>query len=117
VTEVDGIVLRKYADAYADGADVRDIPVDFPYRNTRLIAGPQRPGPRAKVYGRIFEVLESAPGITGADLIARLHKIDWSDVKSAYAEGRTTVSGKWLADYVKGGFYNKNRFISLYNEG
>jgi hypothetical protein len=107
-------VLRKYADAY--GTDVRDIPADFPYRYTRLTVGPKRPGPKAKVYGRIFEVLESTPGITGADLIARLHEIDWSDVKSAYAEGRAAVSGKWLADYVRGGFYDKNRFIALYEE-
>jgi hypothetical protein len=114
--EVGGIVMRKYAAAYAEGADVRDIPADFPYTNTRLMVGLKKPGSRAKVYGRIYKVLYDAPGITGADLIARLHQIDWSDVKSAYAAGRSMVSGKWLADYIKGGFLKKNQCITLYED-
>jgi len=108
-----GAVLRKYADAYPDGEDVRAIPADFPYSGTKLTVGPRRPGPRAKVYGRIYAVLEANPGITGAQLIERLHEVDWSDVKSIYAEGRSVVSGKWLADYIKGGFYTKNQFIAV----
>ena len=48
-----------------------------------------------------------------AALIARLHKVDWSDVKSAYTEGRSKVCGKWIADYIRGGFYKKNQFIRI----
>lgn len=114
-TEIDGVVLRKYAHLYGDGADVSAIPPDFPYTNTRLAIGPNRPGPRAKVYGRIHAILAKNPGITGAALITQLHEVDWSDVKSAYAEGRSRVSGKWLADYVVGGFYMKNQFIRIYD--
>jgi hypothetical protein len=112
-TETDGVVLRKYARVYEDGTDVSAIPPDFPFTNMRLTIGPNRPGPRAKVYGRIHAILESNPGITGAALIARLHKVDWSDVKSAYTEGRSKVCGKWIADYIRGGFYKKNQFISI----
>ena len=114
-TETDGVVLRKYADVYDGGAAVSAIPPDFPYTNTRLSIGPNRPGPRAKVYGRIHAILEAKPGITGAALIARLHEVDWSDVRSAYTEGRSRVSGKWLADYVRGGFYKKNQFIRIFD--
>ena len=115
MTEIDGVVLRKYAHVYDDGSDVSAIPPDFPYTNTRLAIGPNRPGPRAKVYGRIHAILEAKPGITGARLIARLHEVDWSDVKSSYTEGKSRVSGKWLADYVRGGFYKKNQFIRVFD--
>ena len=115
-TETDGVVLRKYARVYEDGTDVSAIPPDFPFTNIRLAIGPNRPGPRAKVYGRIHAILESNPGITGAALIARLHTVDWSDVKSAYTEGRSKVCGKWIADYIRGGFYKKNQFISIFDE-
>jgi hypothetical protein len=111
--ETDGVVLRKYAHVYEDGTDVSAIPPDFPFTNTRLAIGPNRPGPRAKVYGRIHAILESNPGITGEALIARLHEVDWSDVKSAYTEGRSKVCGKWIVDYIRGGFYKKNQFISI----
>lgn len=114
--EVDGVVLRKYADVYADGTDVRAIPANFPYTNTRLTVGAKRPASITNVFGRIYAVLEANPGITGAKLIALLHQIDWSDVPSAYAEGRSVVSGKWLADYVRGGFYKKNQCIAVYEE-
>lgn len=69
-SESDGVVLRKYAGAYGAGEDVRSIPADFPYMNLRLMV------------------------IIGRELVLRLHDIDWSDVKSAYAEGRSQVSGK-----------------------
>jgi hypothetical protein len=48
-----------------------------------------------------------------AALIARLHKVDWSDVKSAYTEGRSTVFGKWIADCIRGGFYKKTKLFEF----
>jgi len=115
-SEVGGVVLRKYSAAYAEGADVRAMPSDFPYANIKLQVGPNRPASKTSVFGRIYLVLEQNPGITGAELIDLLHQIDWSDVPSAYAEGRKEVSGKWLADYVRGGFYKKSQCIGLYEE-
>jgi hypothetical protein len=35
-----------------------------------------------------------------AALIARLHQDDWSDVKSAYTEGRSRVFGKRITVYI-----------------
>ena len=48
-----------------------------------------------------------------AALIARLHKVDWSDVKSAYTEGRSRVFGKRVADYIRGGFYEKTNLFEF----
>ena len=104
---LDGVELRKYV------TDGNDLPSNFIKRDTRLMLGPRRPTNPNSVYGKICSILEQYPGITGADLVEHLMRVDFSDNASAYTQsGR--VSRPWLAKYIDGGFYEKNRYICAY---
>lgn len=104
---LDGVELRKYAN------DGNDLPSNFLRRDTRLTLGPRRPTNPNSVYGKICSFLEQHPGITGAELVEQLMHVDFSDNASAYTQsGR--VSRPWLAKYIDGGFYEKNRYIAVY---
>lgn len=97
---IDGVELRKYAD------DGNALPANFLKRDVRLVAGPKRPRNPASVYGKICDVLEANPGVTGAELVELLLAVDFSDNNTVYG-----VSRPWLAKYIDGGFYAKNLFI------
>jgi hypothetical protein len=102
--KVEGIELRKYA------ADGNALPANFLKRDVRLRAGPNVPRNPLSVYGKICGVLASTPGITGAELVELLLLVDFSDNNTVYAQDGQ-VSRPWLAKYIDGGFYAKNRFI------
>ena len=107
---VGGSELRKYA------SDGNELPQNFIRRNTRLKVGPEIPSSRTSVYGKICAVLESHPGVTGAELVELLLEVDFSRNKSAYTS-TGNVSRPWLAKYIDGGFYQKNRCIQEYWPG
>ena len=104
---VEGSELRKYA------SDGNKLPQNFTKRNIRLKVGPEVPRSEASVYGKIYAVLESHPGVTGAELVELLLGVDFSRNKSAYTS-TGKVSRPWLAKYIDGGFYQKNRYIQEY---
>jgi hypothetical protein len=104
---LDGVELRKYV------ADGNELPGNFIRRDTRLMLGPRRPTNPNSVYGKIVSVLERYPGITGADLVEHLMQVNFSDIASAYTQSGL-VSRPWLAKYIDGGFYEKNRYICVY---
>ena len=101
------VMLRKYA------AHGNELPSNFVARDLKLCVGPQRPKSTASVYGKICAMLENHPGATGAQLVELLLEVDFSGIKSAYAQGGN-VSRPWLAKYIDGGFYAKNRCIQKY---
>jgi hypothetical protein len=100
----DGVELRKYA------REGNNLPANFIHRETRLIVGPCIPKSDASVYGKICKALERNPGATGEELVELLLDVDFSGNKSAYTKGGA-VSRPWLAKYIDGGFYAKNRYI------
>ncbi len=103
-----GIELRKYAEVG------NDLPSNFIRRFTRLMTGTRTPN-SASVYGKICNVLAQYPGVTGEELVKLLLNVDFSMNKSAYtAPG--VVSRPWLAKYIDGGFYVKNKFIREFAE-
>lgn len=102
-----GVELRKYAD------EGNTLPSNFIRRSTRLQAGPRVPASATSVYGKIFRVLDQNPGVTGAELVELLLDTDFSTNKSAYTKSGM-VSRPWLAKYIDGGFYEKNRYIQEY---
>ena len=104
-----GIELRKY---HSSG---NSLPDNFIRENTRLAAGPRKPRSPASVYGKIYNVLLSNPGVTGSELVELLLKVDFSQNKSAYTL-TGAVSRPWLAGYIDGGFYKKNQCIQEYKE-
>jgi hypothetical protein len=102
-----GVELRKYA------FDGNELPKNFIRRDTRLKVGPEVPKSTTSVYGKICAVLIRHPGVTGAELVELLLKVNFSQNKSAYTSAGA-VSRPWLAKYIDGGFYQKNRCIQEY---
>lgn len=100
----DGVELRKYADSG------NELPNNFRRRHDRLIVGPRSPKSSSSVYGKICAVLQCHPGVTGAELVELLLDTDFTENKSAYTS-TGNVSRPWLAKYIDGGFYEKNRYI------
>jgi hypothetical protein len=106
----DGVELRKYAD------EGNELPSNFIRRGVRLQIGPRSPSSPTSVYGKICSVLTKNPGVTGAELVELLLNVDFSANKSAYTKSGT-VSRPWLAKYIDGGFYEKNRCIQEFQSG
>ena len=100
-----GIELRKYA------AEGNALPSNFIRRNARLVVGPRQPKSRRSVYGKIYSILETNPGVTGAALVELLLSVDFSGNATVYAQDGQ-VSRPWLAKYIDGGFYAKNQCIA-----
>lgn len=105
--EADNNGLRKYAQ-YGN-----EFPPNFKHRNTRLKAGTEKPSSDTTVYGKIYSVLETHPGVTGEELALLLLKVDFKSNPSAYTQSGE-VKLPWLAGYIDGGFYKKNRCIQEY---
>jgi len=108
-TSAGGIELRKYAE------EGNELPSNFVRRDTRLMVGPARPANEDSVYGKICRVLADHPGVTGQELVELLLEVDFSGNRSAYTRGGM-VSRPWLAKYIDGGFYAKNRCIQEYRD-
>ena len=100
----DGVELRKYAD------EGNELPSNFIRRDVRLQTGPRSPSTPTSVYGKICGVLTANPGVTGAELVELLLNVDFLTNKTVYAKSGA-VSRPWLAKYIDGGFYAKNRCI------
>jgi hypothetical protein len=99
-----GVELRKYA------LEGNALPANFLKCAIRLKVGPNRPRSPGSVYGKICAVLELHPGVTGAELVELLMRVDFSDNNTVYSQ-TGQVSRPWLAKYIDGGFYAKNRYI------
>jgi hypothetical protein len=108
-TMVSGVELRKYA------SDGNALPTNFTRRNTRLKVGPNHPSKPNTVFGKICGVLQQHPGITGAELVDLVLTIDFSDNRSAYTQ-TGHVARPWVAKYIDGGFYEKTRFIQVFED-
>jgi hypothetical protein len=106
----DGVELRKYVD------EGNELPRNFIRRDVRLQIGPRSPSSPTSVYGKIYSVLTMNPGATGAELVELLLNVDFSANKSAYTKSGA-VSRPWLAKYIDGGFYEKNRCIQEFRSG
>jgi hypothetical protein len=79
----------------------------------RLLAGPCTPAKMDSVYGKIYAVLTENPGVSGEELVELLLEVDFTGNRTPYT--RTgAVSRPWLAKYIDGGFYTKNRFIQVF---
>lgn len=105
--KLDGVELRKYAKDHSSG-DPNAIPAKFKLRHIRLMAGPKEPLSRKSVFRKIYTVAEANPGVTGEDLIRLLGDVDFTGNKSAYTQGGQ-VSSSWLAGYIEGGYFRKDR--------
>lgn len=104
--KIDGIEVRKYKDVHLNNPD--EIPKNFKISDVRLAAGPVEPKSRKSVFGKIYSVLEENPGVTGADLVALLKRVNFSGNKSAYTQSGE-VCAAWLCGYIEGGFFRKDR--------
>lgn len=104
--KVEGVELRKYA------LDGNALPANFLKRDVGLRAGPETPLNPLSVYGKICGVLRLHPGVTGAELVDLLLLVDFSGNNTVYAQNGQ-VSRPWLAKYIDGGFYAKNRCIQI----
>lgn len=106
--KLNGIELRKYAADHAASGDANAIPPKFKLRHTRLMAGPKEPLSRTSVFGKIYTVAETNPGVTGEDLIGLLSAVDFTGNKSAYTQGGK-VSASWLVGYIEGAYFRNDR--------
>jgi hypothetical protein len=75
------------------------------------VVGPWKPNNPTSVYGKIYAVLETNPGVTGSELVELLLSVDFSNNPTVYSQGGQ-VSKPWLAKYIDGGFYAKNHCIA-----
>lgn len=104
--KLNGVELRKYAGDHR--GDIHSVPAKFKLRDTRLAAGPNEPRSRDSVFGKIFTVLDTHPGVTGLELVSLLSRIDFSGNKSAYTQSGDVCSA-WLCGYIEGGFFRSDR--------
>ena len=103
---IDGIETRKYAPIYGGGREPGNYIRDFRLKRTNLMVGPRTPKTRKSVFGKMYTVLETNPGITGEEFVIQLMEVDFSGNKSAYTQsGR--VSTEWLIGYIEGGYFRK----------
>jgi len=109
---MDGVQLRKYAAEQRAAGGVHVIPENFKFRYTPLDLGQIEPKNRSSVFGKIYSAVEASPKIRGEDLIYLLQGFDFSNNKSVYTEnGRPCAI--WLARYIEGAFYQKNRHLKV----
>ena len=106
--KIDGIEHRKYAADHRSAGEANSIPPKFKLRHTRLMAGPRKPISRTSVFGKIYDVAEANPGVTGEELVELLRAVDFSGNKSAYTQGGQ-VSSSWLVGYIEGGYFRNDR--------
>lgn len=106
--KINGIEHRKYAADHNGPGEVNSIPAKFKLRHTRIMAGPRKPISRTSVFGKIYDVVEANPGVTGEELVELLRAVDFSGNKSAYTQGGQ-VSSSWLVGYIEGGYFRSDR--------
>jgi len=106
--KMDGVELRKYAEHHKSSGSLDAIPAKFKLRNTRLMAGPREPTSRASVFGKMYSVLESHPGITGEEFVRLLQTLDFSGNKSAYTQSGAVCTA-WIVGYIEGGYFRSDR--------
>ena len=101
------VELRKYASDHEAG-DADAIPDRFKLLNTRLMAGPAKPRSHGTVHGKIYDVAEANPGVTGERLLRLCQQLDFKANKSAYTQsGRACAA--WLVGYIESAFFRSDR--------
>lgn len=110
----EGVELRKYAaDQLAVGGN-EALPTKFKLRATRLMAGPNIPkslmrgSGKVCVMGKVYLAAKDNPGATGEQLVNILVALDWSEHKSAYAQGGQ-VCASWICGYIEGAYYRGDK--------
>jgi hypothetical protein len=88
-----------HASAPKPARTARSLPADLHHSQFRL--GPHAPS-TTSVHGKIRAAVGRRPGLSGADLLAELRKIDFSQTQSPHT-AHGTPSDDWFIGYIRGG--------------
>lgn len=93
---------------YGEKADT--LPDRFKYTSTRLFPRLKPKGRDTSVWNRIFSIIYSNPGITGAELAQKMVQDNWNN-PTKYADGGV-VCLAWAAGYINGAMRERHAVLT-----